>query len=118
MVKDPPANAGDVRDTGLISGSGRSPEGGNGNPLQYSCLENPMLRGVWWATVHGAADLDMTEHNTAEQQHQIKENTGPLTVQDPIRDVGTGTSAQEAQRTGIVKALAVSSQHLSLCMPA
>ena len=77
-----------------------------------------MLRGVWWATVHGAADLDMTEHNTAEQQHQIKENTGPLTVQDPIRDVGTGTSAQEAQRTGIVKALAVSSQHLSLCMPA
>ena len=67
MVKNPPANAEDVRDTGLISGSGRSPEGGNGNPLQYSCLENPMLRGVWWATIHGAADLDTTEHNTAEQ---------------------------------------------------
>ena len=50
MVKNPPANAGDV---GLIPGWGRSPGGGNGNPLQYSCLENPMDRGVWWVTVHG-----------------------------------------------------------------
>ena len=49
-VKNPPANAGDV---GLIPGSGRSPGEGNGNPLQYSCLENPMDRGAWWATVHG-----------------------------------------------------------------
>ena len=47
-VKNPPANAGDV---GSISGSGRSPGEGNGNPLQYSCLENPMDRGAWWATV-------------------------------------------------------------------
>ena len=45
MVKNPPASAGDVRDTGLILGSGRSPGGGNSNPLQYSCLENPMDRG-------------------------------------------------------------------------
>ena len=50
--KNPPANAGDVRDVGLIPGSGRSPGEGNGNPLQYSCLENPMERGAWWATVH------------------------------------------------------------------
>ena len=42
-------------DRGLISGSGRSPGGGNGNPLQYSCLGNPMDRGAWWATVHGVA---------------------------------------------------------------
>ena len=42
-------------DQGSISGSGRSPGGGNGNPLQYSCLENPMDRGAWWATVHGVA---------------------------------------------------------------
>ena len=48
MVKNPPANAGDVRDKGLIPGSGRSPGGGNGNPLQYSCLENPMDREAWW----------------------------------------------------------------------
>ena len=46
MVKNLPANAGDVKDTGLIPGSGRSPEGGNGNPLQYSCLDNPMDRGA------------------------------------------------------------------------
>ena len=50
--KDLPVNAGDVRATGSIPGSGRSPGGGNGNPLQYSCLGNPMDRGVWQATVH------------------------------------------------------------------
>ena len=53
MVKNPPANAGDVRDVGSIPGSGRSPGGGHANPLQYSCLENPMDRGAWQATVHG-----------------------------------------------------------------
>ena len=47
------ANAGDRRDMGLITGLGRSPGGGNSNPLQYSCLENPKERGAWWATVHG-----------------------------------------------------------------
>ena len=50
VVKNPPANAGD---TGSILESGRSPGEGNGNPLQYSCLENSMDRGTWWATVHG-----------------------------------------------------------------
>ena len=52
MVKNLLANAGDTRDMGLMPGSGRSPGGGHGNPLQYSCLENPMDRGVWQATVH------------------------------------------------------------------
>ena len=52
MVKTLPASAGDV---GLIPGLGRSAGGGNGNPLQYSCLENPMDRGACWATVHGVA---------------------------------------------------------------
>ena len=55
MVKNLPANARDARDSGLIPGSGRSPGGGHGNPLQYSCLENPMDRGAWRATVHGVA---------------------------------------------------------------
>ena len=50
-VKNPPTNAGDARDWGLIPGSGRSPGEGNGNPLQYSCLTNPMDRGAWQATV-------------------------------------------------------------------
>ena len=51
MVRNPPANAGDTGDAGLIPGSGRSPGGGNGNPLQYSCLKNSMDRGAWQATV-------------------------------------------------------------------
>ena len=53
MVKNPSANAGDVRDAGSIPRLGRSPGEGNGNPLQYSRVENPMDRGAWWATVHG-----------------------------------------------------------------
>ena len=58
MVKSPPANAGDV---GSIPGSGRSPGEENGNALQYSCLENSMDRGAWWAVVHGVTkELDMT----------------------------------------------------------
>ena len=56
MVKNLPANAGDVRDVDLIPGSGRSPGGGNDNPLQYSCLENPMDREAWWAAVHGVTN--------------------------------------------------------------
>ena len=52
MVKKLPANAGDTEDSGLIPELGRSPGGGNGNPLQYSCLGNPKDRGVWWATTH------------------------------------------------------------------
>ena len=52
MVKNLPANAGDIRDAGLIPGSGRPPGGGHGNSLQYSCLENLMDTGAWWATVH------------------------------------------------------------------
>ena len=52
VVKNLPANAGDIRDRGSVPGSGRAPRGEHGNPLQYSCLENPMDRGVWWATIH------------------------------------------------------------------
>ena len=55
LVENPPANAGDVKDMGSIPGSGRSPGEGNGNPLQYSCLENPMDRGAWRATIHRVA---------------------------------------------------------------
>ena len=53
MVKNLPASAGDIRDRSLFSGSGRSPGEGNGNPLLYSCLEKPMDREAWWATVNG-----------------------------------------------------------------
>ena len=53
--KKPPANAGDIRDMGSIPGLGRSPGGGHGNPTQYSCLENTMDRGSWWAIVQRVA---------------------------------------------------------------
>ena len=59
MVRNPPANAGYVRDAGLIPGSGKSPGEGHGNPLQHSCLENPTDRGAWWATV-----LEVTQPDT------------------------------------------------------
>ena len=55
VVTNPPANAGDARSMGLIPGTGRYPEEGSGNPLQYSCLRNSMDRGAWRATVHGVA---------------------------------------------------------------
>ena len=57
-IKSLPANAGDLRDVSSISGMGRSPGGGDSNPLQYSCLENPMDRGAWQATVHSVAESD------------------------------------------------------------
>ena len=59
MVKNLPANIGDVKDAGSIPGLGRSPGGGNGNPVQYSCLENHMDRGTWWAIVPRIANSQM-----------------------------------------------------------
>ena len=64
VVKNPPANAGDIRDMGLILGLGKSPGGGHGNQLKYSCLKNPMDKGTWWATVHGVTESDTTEQLT------------------------------------------------------
>ena len=61
VVKNLPPNAGEERDLGLIPGSGRSSGGGHGNPLQHSCLENPMDRGTWWAIVHRITESDMTK---------------------------------------------------------
>ena len=61
MGKNPPANAEDTGDAGLIPGLGSSPGGGNRNPLQYSCLENLMDRGVWWAITHSVAESNTTK---------------------------------------------------------
>ena len=69
VVKIPPANTGD---SGSIPGLGRAPELGNGNPLQYSCLGNPMDREAWWATVHG--HCKRARHNLVTKQQQIGNN--------------------------------------------
>ena len=66
MAKNPSVDAGDTRDAGSILGSGRSPGVGNGNPLQYSCLENLVNREAWRATVHGVARV---RHNLVTKQH-------------------------------------------------
>ena len=73
MVNNLPANAGDTGDVGLILGLGIFPEEGNGNPLQYSCLEIPMGRRAWWAIVHGVAEeLDMTEPLNTHTEPDLK----------------------------------------------
>ena len=74
VVKNSPSSAGDVAEVGSIPVSGRSPGGGNGNPLQYSCLENPMDRGAWWATVHGVTK-SRTQLNTHTQTHWLNSYT-------------------------------------------
>ena len=66
VVKNPPANAEDVREAGSIPGLGRSPGEGSGNPLQDSCLGNPMDRGAWWAAAHGVA---VVGHDSATKPH-------------------------------------------------
>ena len=76
MVKKQPDNAKDITDAGSVPGLGRSPGGEHGNPLQYSCLENPMDKGDWWATVH-SKQLDITEvtyHVCTCRIHKIYEN--------------------------------------------
>ena len=76
MVKNLPANAGDIRDAGLIPRVGGSPGEGNGNSLQDSCLENPMDRGPWWATVHKVTkELDTTEHTHVYEHFSLASGT-------------------------------------------
>ena len=74
MVKNPPASAGDFRDTDSVSGSGRSLGGGNGNPLQYSCLGNPMDRGAWRATVHRVAQSQTLLKQLCTHRHILSED--------------------------------------------
>ena len=83
-------NAGDTGDMGSIPGSGRSLGGRHGNPLQYSCLENPMDRGAWWAAAHGFAELDTTE--------ATEHSTSPVSLR---REVGRrqNTSFSKSQRS-------------------
>ena len=77
MLKNLPANAGDLRDSGSITGSERSPGGGNGNSLQYSCLENPVDRGTWRATVHRVTQSQtLTEATWQACMHKYRKRGG------------------------------------------
>ena len=75
MVKNLPANAGDINNMGSIPGLGRPSGEGNGNPLQYSCLENSMDRGTWRATVLRFKELDMTEHACHTTPQRLNNNS-------------------------------------------
>ena len=78
VVKVSACSAGDTGDEGSVPGSGRSPGEGNGNSLQCSCLENPMARGTWQATVHGVTESNTTEHTHAHTNTNYKHNYYPL----------------------------------------
>ena len=98
VVKNPPANAGDARDACSISGWGRSPGGRNGNPLQYSSLENSIDRGAWWATVYGFAK-SRTRQSDWAHTHHIASLWPPLlppfcTSKDPCGDAGSALMIQ------------------------
>ena len=93
VVENLPANAGDARESGLIPVSGRSPGGGQGNSLQYSCLENPMDRGAWQAAVHGVAQRQTLLKQLRTVDSVIK--NPPANAGDVALIPGSGRSPEE-----------------------
>ena len=91
-IKSPPANAGDVRDAGLIPGSGKTPGGGNGNPLQYSGLENPTDREARWAAVHGVAKswIHLSDFTLTFHFHALEKEMATHSSVLAWRSPGTG----------------------------
>ena len=82
--KEPACRGGDVSDQGSIPGSGRSPGGGHGNPLRYSCLENPMHRGAWRATVHGVAASRTQLHSWAHTHACCISENSAVSIKTPV----------------------------------
>ena len=105
MVKTSPANVGHIRDKGLIPGWGTFPGGGNGNPHQYSCLENPMDRGAWLATVREVAK-SWTQLSDSAQHSSIK-------VLDPLQRLGVSTLVLSRATNYEMESLV---DHLQSCM--
>ena len=132
MVKKPPANAEDIKDTGLIPGLGRSPGGGNGNLLQYSYLENPMDRGAWWVAVHGVTN-SQTRLKQRSMQACIGEGNGnPLQcscLENPLdrgarRATVHGVSQSQTQlsmhalpHVGVYRSVRTHTHYLTLLFP-
>ena len=86
-VKNLPADEGDAGDVSSIPGLGRSPGGRNSNPLQYSCLDSPMDRGTWWATVHGIQELDTSEHSIGFPGGSLSKESA-CNVGDQVQSLG------------------------------
>ena len=119
MVKNPPANAGDIRDMGSISGSRRYPGGGNGNPLQYSCLKNPMDRGAWRATVqrvgHDWSDLACTHGRWEVGSTSRSRVTSKEAVEGDQEEMMVTWTGLGAEELGSVLRFQVSDIKDSLC---
>ena len=117
VVKNPPTNAGDV---GSIPGSGRSPGGGNGSPLQYSCLENPMGRGAWQATVQQRVGSDWAQHMWKISKHRKRVNRllgrGLWEKKACSKNEKDGEKFVTEFKTGNREAACVSAQLLQLCL--
>ena len=113
MVKNPPANAGDIRDEGSTPGLGRSPGGGHGNPLQYSCLENPMDRGAWrvtWGRVHW-----VTKGQTQQNQLSMRARVLFFPVPSPLGCTVGVTAGTGSPFASILSPLGA--HHWGSCLP-
>ena len=104
VVKNPPVNSGDVRDGGSIPGSGRSSGGGHGNLLQYSCLENPMDRGAWWASVHKATKSQTQLSNLASNELSSQAIPFPPLSHHNSEDQGLRTSPKSLLTLWLLRA--------------
>ena len=120
VVKNPPANAGDARDVGSTPGLGRPPGVGNGNLIQYSCLENSMDRGAWWAIVHGVAKSQTQlsarthkhthTHTQTQSRFNIRSNSGPC-IRVHIEEIHLGYHLTQSQKTWVLSVLLISQSH-------
>ena len=91
VVKNPPANAGDLKDVGSIPGLGRSSGGGHGNPFQYSCLENPMNREAWQAMVHRVTKILIQVRRLSIHAHMQDELEGPRQLHPHLGGLGVNS---------------------------
>ena len=120
VVKNPPANAGDARNVGSIPGCGlgRPPGVGNGNLIQYSCLENSMDRGAWWAIVHGVAKSQTQlsvhtykhKHTHIQSRFNIRSNSEPC-IRVHIEEIHLGYHLTQSQKTWVLSVLSTSQYH-------
>ena len=106
VVKNPLASVGDAGDLGSVPGLWRFPGGGNGNPLQYSCLEHPMDRGVWWATVHRVAKSQMWMSDWKKSESEVTQSC--LTLCDPMDCSPPGSSTHGTFQARVLEWIAIS----------